>query len=107
MIRVWDTTSGKKTHEFRRGRRGAEVQSMSFSPDSKWLAVASDHRTVHLFAIELQSANKGSSYLMAAMTLSTSTMFAAATYNFAEYIGFEGLTIHVHMDNARVYVYFP
>jgi len=53
LIRIWDTVSGEKLQELRRGADQADIQSLCFSPKtSKWLAVASDKGTVHIFKIK-------------------------------------------------------
>jgi len=51
LIRVWDTTTGEKLQELRRGADQAEIQSLCFSPTSKWLAVSSDKGTIHIFKV--------------------------------------------------------
>jgi len=53
LIRIWDTTTGEKTQELRRGADNAEIQSLCFSPKTaKWLAVSSDKGTIHIFKIK-------------------------------------------------------
>jgi len=53
LIRIWDTASGEKIQELRRGADHAEIQSICFSPKtSKWLAVSSDKGTIHIFKIK-------------------------------------------------------
>jgi len=53
LIRIWDTATGDKLQELRRGADHAEIQSICFSPKtSKWLAVSSDKGTIHIFKIK-------------------------------------------------------
>ncbi|XP_048571209.1 autophagy-related protein 18a-like isoform X2 [Triticum urartu] len=40
-------------HLLRRGRDGADIHCIAFSPDSKWLAVSSDKATVHVFSVNV------------------------------------------------------
>jgi len=61
LIRIWDTTTGKKLQELRRGADQAEIQSLCFSPKtSKWLAVSSHKGTVHIFKIKKPLVEKAS-----------------------------------------------
>jgi WD40 repeat protein len=49
LIRLFDTKSGNKIGEFKRGSFKADICSISFSPDSKRLVVLSNKGTIHLF----------------------------------------------------------
>lgn len=51
LIYVYDITTRKLLHEFRRGSKAALIHSLKFSPNSSLLAVSSDHGTIHLFQI--------------------------------------------------------
>lgn len=51
LIRVWDSHTGQALHELRRGAEHAAIQSLAFSMDAAWLAVSSDHGTVHVFSL--------------------------------------------------------
>jgi len=51
MIRVYDTATGARLQELRRGADRAEIHSLTFSPAGDFLAVASDKGTVHIFAV--------------------------------------------------------
>jgi len=64
LIRVFDTKTGKKMKELRRGAQQAKIQSLAFSSDSSCLCVASDKGTVHIYSLgleELGSKNRQSS----------------------------------------------
>eukprot|EP00494_Astrolonche_serrata_P019122 UN19321 len=47
IIRVWDTETGTKLQEVRRGADVKEICSICFSPKNQWLAVSSKTKTVH------------------------------------------------------------
>jgi len=51
LVRVWDTSSGQRLYELRRGAEPAEIQCLSFDADCHWLLVSSDHGTVHIFRL--------------------------------------------------------
>ncbi|EZA59997.1 WD repeat domain phosphoinositide-interacting protein [Ooceraea biroi] len=61
LIRVFDTQSGSMINELRRGANHANIYCINFNHDSTWLCVASDHGTVHVFAVEDQKLNRQSS----------------------------------------------
>lgn len=50
IVRVYDTTTGERLQELRRGADRAEIHSLVFSPSGEFLAVSSDKGTIHLFA---------------------------------------------------------
>lgn len=52
LIRVFDTTSGERLFELRRGAEKVDIHSISFSPNSEWLAVSSDKGTIHVFSLK-------------------------------------------------------
>ena len=51
MVRLYDTTTGKLIHEFRRGINPAKIYCITFSTDSQFLAVLSDTGTVHIYSL--------------------------------------------------------
>jgi WD40 repeat protein len=51
LVRVFDTSSGHKLQELRRGTDPAEIYHISFDRSCAWLAVTSDKNTVHVFAL--------------------------------------------------------
>lgn len=59
LIRVFDTVSGSKLFELRRGAERVDIYSLSFSPQNDWLAVSSDKGTIHLFPIRTASGHGG------------------------------------------------
>ena len=50
-MRVWDTHSGKKVRELRRGTDKADIYGVAFRPDEQELCVWSDKGTVHIFSL--------------------------------------------------------
>mmetsp|Transcript_112960 Transcript_112960/g.300076 ORF Transcript_112960/g.300076 Transcript_112960/m.300076 type:complete len:440 (-) Transcript_112960:103-1422(-) len=50
ILRVYDTASGARLQELRRGADRAEIHSLTFSPNGEWLAVSSDKGTIHIFS---------------------------------------------------------
>lgn len=60
LVRVFDTTDGSLLHEFRRGANPANIFCINFNQDSSLLCVASDHGTVHIFALEDVKKNRQS-----------------------------------------------
>jgi WD40 repeat protein len=53
LIRVFDTASGRIIRELRRGADHANIYSVAFSTDSKWLCCGSDKGTVHVYSLEV------------------------------------------------------
>eukprot|EP01098_Paradermamoeba_levis_P005487 TRINITY_DN2309_c0_g1_i1.p1 TRINITY_DN2309_c0_g1~~TRINITY_DN2309_c0_g1_i1.p1 ORF type:complete len:347 (-),score=92.35 TRINITY_DN2309_c0_g1_i1:407-1447(-) len=51
LIRVFDTATGTKLRELRRGADKADIYCLSFNPSSSLLCVSSDKGTVHAYAI--------------------------------------------------------
>lgn len=52
LVRVFDTASGDLVQELRRGADRAEIYSICFNYNSRWLALSSDKGTVHVFALK-------------------------------------------------------
>ncbi|KAK9735457.1 hypothetical protein RND81_04G206500 [Saponaria officinalis] len=62
LIRVFNALDGTLLQEVRRGTDKAEIQSIAFSFDARWLAASSDRGTIHVFSLKLDSgsiANNG------------------------------------------------
>lgn len=51
LIRIFDTATGQPLQELRRGADRAEIYSIAFNYNTKWLAVSSDKGTVHVFKL--------------------------------------------------------
>ena len=51
IVRLWDI-SGKLIQESRRGFFSAKIEHVSFSPDSLFFCVCSNHQTAHIFKCE-------------------------------------------------------
>ncbi len=51
LIRVWDTLTGDKVHEFRRGLEVVTITSLTFDLDTTRLVVCSDKGTAHVFSL--------------------------------------------------------
>jgi len=51
LIRVYDTQSGDRLIELRRGAERVDIYSIAFSSQSDWLAVSSDKGTIHVFSL--------------------------------------------------------
>lgn len=60
LIRVFDTVTGHKVAELRRGAHQAQIYCINFNHSSESLCVSSDHGTVHIFSLEDQKLNKQS-----------------------------------------------
>jgi WD40 repeat protein len=52
LIRVFDTETGQRLQELRRGADRAEIFSITFSPTSNYLVVSSDKGTVHVYGLQ-------------------------------------------------------
>jgi WD40 repeat protein len=55
IIKVFGTDHGQKLFEFRRGTSAALVYSIAFSHDDKYLAVTSDHNTLHVWTMNREA----------------------------------------------------
>eukprot|EP01120_Amphizonella_sp_Union-15-10_P005469 TRINITY_DN1629_c0_g1_i1.p1 TRINITY_DN1629_c0_g1~~TRINITY_DN1629_c0_g1_i1.p1 ORF type:complete len:348 (-),score=34.73 TRINITY_DN1629_c0_g1_i1:74-1117(-) len=88
LIRVFDTHSGKKIQEFRRGAQQAVIQSISFSKDSSTICVSSDKGTIHLYSVKAfvegdpkSSINKQSSFSF----MKTLVSYYGSEWSFAQF----------------------
>lgn len=52
VIKLFSTKTGNLIGQFRRGTLQAEIQSISFSPNSELLAISSSKGTIHVFPIK-------------------------------------------------------
>lgn len=57
LIRIFDTSTGQKVQEVRRGADKAEIFSINFSHDSNFLCASSDKGTIHVFALKHDSSS--------------------------------------------------
>ncbi len=62
IIRVFDTSTGRKVCELRRGSKNREIYSIAISKNNKWLVASSDGGSVHIFSLEGAKSNKKSSF---------------------------------------------
>lgn len=51
LIRLFNTSNGNLIRELRRGAENAEIFSIAFDNNNKFLAVSSDRKTIHIFNI--------------------------------------------------------
>eukprot|EP00128_Syssomonas_multiformis_P012865 Colp12_sorted_trinity150504_noHs@30834 len=58
LVRVFDTETGTKLHELRRGVDRAVISCINFAHDSSMLCVASDKGTVHVLALKNPEKNQ-------------------------------------------------
>lgn len=61
LIRVFDTTTGTQLQELRRGTTTADVYSLCFNPASDMIATTSNHSTCHIFKLNDDAKDAGSS----------------------------------------------
>lgn len=59
IIRIFSTESGQPVHEVRRGAERADIYSLCFDMQAKWLACASDRSTIHIFSVDAKLEKKG------------------------------------------------
>lgn len=62
IIRVFDTTTGKRVCELRRGSKNREIYSIAISKNNKWLVASSDGGSVHVFSLEGAKSNRRSNF---------------------------------------------
>lgn len=60
LIRVFDTSTGDKIAELRRGTQQANIYCINFNHNSTCLCVASDHGTIHIFSLDNERLNRQS-----------------------------------------------
>jgi WD40 repeat protein len=51
IIKIFEANGGNNIQEFRRGINDAIIYSISFDPDSKFVACTSDKKTIHIFKL--------------------------------------------------------
>lgn len=57
LINIFDTNILNREYQFRRGSFNAQIYNISFSNDSKYIALCSSNNTVHIFYLHLKSEN--------------------------------------------------
>ncbi|TMW49443.1 hypothetical protein DOY81_005453 [Sarcophaga bullata] len=60
LIRIFDTETGKKVNELRRGSNQATIYCINFNHTSTMLVVSSDHGTIHVFNLDDNKAKESS-----------------------------------------------
>eukprot|EP01135_Chromosphaera_perkinsii_P000250 Nk52_evm19s62 gene=Nk52_evmTU19s62 len=65
LIRIFDTATGAKLQELRRGADRATIYCVNFNQDSTLLCVSSDKGTIHIFHVADPEKNKQSSLVSA------------------------------------------
>lgn len=60
LVRIFNTLTGDQLNEVRRGADQAVISDISFDPDNKFVAVASDKGTIHLYNINDEGNQKSS-----------------------------------------------
>lgn len=63
LIRIFDTASGTKVAELRRGSNQAKIYCINFNHASTAVVVSSDHGTIHVFNLEEPKGKESSSLL--------------------------------------------
>ena len=53
IIRIHDPLTGQHLQELRRGLEYAQIYSLSFDYYGRWLAIACDSGTIHIFNLKL------------------------------------------------------
>ena len=95
LIRIFDTETGDQLREVRRGTSSADIFSIAFSNDSKYLCACSDHGTVHLFFVgskeDAEVQNRTSSWSF--VTYVVDVRLISSEWSFAEYKGLTGPAI--------------
>ena len=61
LIKVFDTSNGKKIHEFRTSSNKSTIYSITFSNDSKFICTSSDKGTIHVFCLGKDGEKQNSS----------------------------------------------
>eukprot|EP01126_Amoeba_proteus_P067523 TRINITY_DN998_c0_g1_i9.p1 TRINITY_DN998_c0_g1~~TRINITY_DN998_c0_g1_i9.p1 ORF type:complete len:177 (-),score=25.86 TRINITY_DN998_c0_g1_i9:232-762(-) len=62
LVRIYDTSTGNKTTEFRRGTQGAIIHSLSFNKSGTYLCLSSSTATIHIYACDEIQGNTTSGF---------------------------------------------
>ena len=82
LIRVFDTNTGDRLFELRRGVEKVDVYSIAFNANADWLAVSSDKGTVHVFSLR-QSGDMNQKSSLSAISLVLPSYFQSQ-WSFAQ-----------------------
>ncbi|KAL0477468.1 WD repeat-containing protein [Acrasis kona] len=104
LIRIFDTDTGEKLQEVRRGSKLATIYSISFSADSNYICCCSATGTVHLWAIDSKGKkNRTSSFSFISSIVPVG--YVSSQWSMAEYRGLEGPALcSFGGDSSTVYV---
>ncbi|KAL1709236.1 WD40-repeat-containing domain protein [Schizophyllum commune] len=98
LVRVWDTHTGKKVRELRRGTDKADIYGVAFRPDEQELCVWSDKGTVHVFTLGADSANRQSSFSQLSQYLAL-PKYLSSEWSYAQY-RVPTQSSHISISNA-------
>uniref|UniRef100_A0A0D9WX94 Anaphase-promoting complex subunit 4 WD40 domain-containing protein n=1 Tax=Leersia perrieri TaxID=77586 RepID=A0A0D9WX94_9ORYZ len=110
LVRIFNTSDGKLLQELRRGVDRADIYSIVFSTDSKWLAVSSNKGTVHVFHtnIELESSSKESNQdateAPAAKAANQGYVSYMKGYFFPKYFKPQKSLAQFHLPEGKIYL---
>lgn len=81
LIRIFNTVDGTRLQEVRRGVDRAEIYSIALSPNVRWLAVASDKGTVHIFSLRVRVVGEDSSSSLSTPAQSTELLNHSSSFD--------------------------
>lgn len=82
LIRVFNTTTGDKITEFRRGADQAVITDLSMDINNRFIACASDKGTIHIFSVTGEGGENKKSALSA---LSGALSYLGSSWSFAQF----------------------
>ncbi|ESK97541.1 svp1-like protein 2 [Moniliophthora roreri MCA 2997] len=85
LVRIWDTISGQRIHEFRRGTDKADIFGVAFRPDEAELCVWSDKGTVHVFTLVVSSTSNRQSSLSGLAPFIPLPKYFESEWSYAQY----------------------
>ncbi|KAG5674133.1 hypothetical protein PVAND_004118 [Polypedilum vanderplanki] len=86
LVRIFDTSTGQKVAELRRGSNQAKIYCINFNHSSTAVCVASDHGTIHVFNLEEQAREKNISQIL--------PKYFSSVWSFAKFSIPTGPSIH-------------
>ena len=84
MIRLWDTKTGEKYSEFRRGSSPCTIEHLAFDQDSNFLTCTSDKTTVHIFKVPTGKGEASGNTKSMFSMLSSVVSAASSEWSFAQ-----------------------